>query len=157
MVGRRSQPITLASIGKGIYSALFFPFNVAVTAVAYVGKQCAEYGNFIAAFFTGKDSWLGRSLKEDPIWKSMYEKSKMFFNSVTGLTFFAGTEPLRHINETSTTVISHATTSVLDHNHVNVDPSAIDIIKNRSRPSTYPHPESCFSLLAKTLGASKGG
>lgn len=155
MVGRRAQPITLASIGKGIYSALFFPFNVAVTAVAYVGKQCAEYGNFIAAFFTKKDSWLGRSLKEDPIWKSMYEKSKMFFNSVTGLTFFAGTEPLRHANEVSTAAIRNTTPSVLDHNRVKVDPSDKDIIKNQSRPSTAPHPESYLSFIAKVVGLNK--
>ena len=80
----------------------------------------------------------------------MYEKSKMFFNSVTGLTFFAGTEPLRHANEVSTTAIHNMTTSASVN--LNVDFSDKDIIKNQSRPSTAPRPKSCLSFIAKLVG-----
>ncbi len=155
MAGRRAQPVTLASIGKGIFSALFFPLNFLVTSCAYVGTKCAEYGHFIAAFFTGKDSWIGRTLNASPFFKSIYDNSKKFLDSVAGFTFFAATEPLKHVNETSNRVLHHVTPLVSENHHTPHRLSDKEDIKNHSRPSPDCQPTSCLGFITKVFGLGK--
>lgn len=154
---------TFKGIGKGLFSVLAFPLCVVATGALYVGYQSAQSVNIIAAYFVGKDSWIGRQLKWDPNFDKFAQGCKDAYEWMFDLTVSTAKNFAGMASNVSRSVISEHThlltgfdskAELTDKDkrseNINREPNI-----GADTPSGSPEPKSCLQFLAKAIGLSK--
>ena len=154
---------TLKGIGKGIFSFLAFPLCAVTTGALYVAYQSAQSVNIIAAYFVGKDSWIGRTLKWDPNFDQAAKTLKESYEWMMNLTFTIPKNILGEYGNVSRSTISENSIALTGlesksgltdkdkrREHINMEGNI-----GNTTPSGSPQPRSCLRVLTDTIGLTK--
>ena len=147
------------SFGKWLWSCVMFPVNTVGLLVASAVEKASKGADIIAAFFTGKDNWFGRTLNNNPFFKSIYDSCTKFQNSVFDLTFYGATKPLEEAGKITKKLAAEKTPVVMEKNHLNLTPETIkttDILtpSGTAFPSSSPKAATAKPVSTPVLGRS---
>ncbi len=154
---------TVKGIGKGIFSFLAFPFCAVATGALYVAYQSAQSVNIIAAYFVGKDSWIGRTLKWDPNFDQAAKTLRELYELMMNLTLTIPKNLLGEYGNFSRSTISEHSTALtsLESRSGLTDKDKRGEYINRegnvgnATPSGSPEPKTCIKFITDTLGLTR--